>query len=85
MRITETFTLCYWMGVHDFRALIFKILKFKNDVSQNSLYPTIVLGGNTRATFQKSAVAVGKEFGIAEGNLVTKNARSKVKEFATEM
>ena len=34
---------------------------------------------------KKSAVAVGKEFGMAEGNFVTKNARSEVKEFATEM
>ena len=31
---------------------------------------------------KKSAVAVGKEFRIAEGNFVTKNARSEVKEFA---
>ena len=42
-------------------------------------------GGFSWAAFQKSAVAVGKEFGMAEGNFVTKNARSEVKEFATEM
>ena len=36
-------------------------------------------------TFQKSAIAVGKEFGMAEGNFVTKNGRSEVKELATEM
>ena len=34
---------------------------------------------------KKSAIAVVKEFGMAEGNFVTKNARSEVKEFATEM
>ena len=32
--------------------------------------------GFSWAAFQKSAVAVGKEFGMAEGNFVTKNARS---------
>ena len=41
--------------------------------------------GFSWAAFQKSAVAVGKEFGMAEGNLVKKNARSEVKELATEM
>ena len=34
---------------------------------------------------RESAIAVGKEFGMAESNFVTKNARSEVKEFATEM
>ena len=34
---------------------------------------------------RESAIAVGKEFGMAEGNFVTKNARSEVKEFATKM
>ena len=34
---------------------------------------------------KESAIAVGKEFGMAESNFVTKNARSEVKEFATEM
>ena len=33
----QTFSLCYWVGVHDFWLLIFKNLKFKNDVGQNSL------------------------------------------------
>ena len=33
----------------------------------------------------KCAVAVGKEFGMAEGSFVMKNARSEVKKFATEM
>ena len=28
---------------------------------------------------------LGKEFGMAEGNFVTKNARSEVNKFATEM
>ena len=34
---------------------------------------------------RESAIAVGKEFGMAEGNFVTKNARSEVKEFTTKM
>ena len=34
---------------------------------------------------RESAIAVRKEFGMAEGNLVTKNARSEVTKFATEM
>ena len=34
---------------------------------------------------RESAIAVGKEFGMAEGNFVTKNARSEVKEFAIKM
>ena len=34
---------------------------------------------------KESTIAVGKEYGMAEGNFVTKNARSEVKEFATEM
>ena len=33
----------------------------------------------------ESAVAVGKVFGMAEDNFVTNNARSEVKEFATEI
>ena len=41
--------------------------------------------GFSWATFQKSAVAVGKEFGIAEGDFVMKKACFEVKEFATEM
>ena len=35
--------------------------------------------------FRESAIAVVKEFGMAEGNLVTKNACSGVKEYATDM
>lgn len=34
---------------------------------------------------KKSVVAIRKEFEIAESNFVIKNARSGVKEFATEM
>ena len=34
---------------------------------------------------RESAIAVVKEFGMAEGNFVTKNALSVVKEIATEM
>ena len=35
--------------------------------------------------FKESAIAVVKEFGMAEGNFTTNNARSDVKEFAIEM
>ena len=41
--------------------------------------------GFSWAAFQKNVIAVLKEVGMAEGNFVTKNARSVVKEFATEM
>ena len=34
---------------------------------------------------KQSAIAVGKEFGMAESNFFTKNARSEVKEFATKI
>ena len=34
---------------------------------------------------RESAIAIMKEFRMAEGNFVTKNARSEVKIFATEM
>ena len=34
---------------------------------------------------KESNVAVGKEFGMAEGNFITKNARSEVKKFATKI
>ena len=36
------------------------------------------------AAFQKSAISVVKKFEMAEGNFITNNARSVVKEFATE-
>lgn len=41
--------------------------------------------GFSWATFQKSAVAVGKEFGMAEGKLCHEIACCEVKEFATKM
>ena len=34
---------------------------------------------------RESAIAVGKEFGMAKGNSFMKNAPSEVNEFATEM
>lgn len=34
---------------------------------------------------RESAIAVGKEFGMAEDNFVMKSVRSEVKKFATEM
>ena len=33
----------------------------------------------------RARLRLGRNFGMAEGNIVTKNARSEVKEFATEM
>ena len=58
MRITETFSLCYsevGVGVDDFRVLIFKILKFKNDVGQNSLFHAQKFIWANSANFQSIA------------------------------
>ena len=49
---------------------------------------SMILAGNhgfSWATFQKSAVAVVNEFGMAEGNFTTDNTRSKLEKFATKM
>ena len=44
-----------------------------------------LVGRNSREIIIAKRCAVGKEFGMAEGNFVTKNARPAMKKFATEM